>query len=259
MPGSDSLTTRLGLLRTLMLDIEPTVEHEVVLNRSGRIYSILRPSDTDILLDRAADDPEQNLPYWSEIWPSGVALADAIFLEQSLLTGKPVFELGSGLGITASAALEAGADLIAADYSHDSLLLCRYNTLVNAGTEPEPLQLNWRSPAQKLFELSGDGFAVVLAADVLYEERDIAPLLELVERLVAPDGLLWLAEPGRRVSQHFLGVASDAGWEVQSELFEGPWPDPKDEQEIVGVHQLRRAEKVRLAFKPAHHATKELP
>ena len=25
---------------------------------------------------RAAGDPEQNLPYWAEIWPSGIALAD---------------------------------------------------------------------------------------------------------------------------------------------------------------------------------------
>jgi predicted nicotinamide N-methyase len=241
MTDVNQILTRLGLLRTLMLDIEPTVEQDVVLNRSGRTYSILRPSDPDVLLDRAEDDPEQNLPYWSEIWPSGVALADAIFLDQSLLAGKRVLELGSGIGITAASALEAGADLIAADYSHDSLLLCRYNTLVNAAREPESLQLNWRSPTQQLFDLAGEGFAVVLAADVLYEERDIAPLLELVDRLVAPDGFLWLAEPGRRVSQLFLSMAGEAGWEVQSELFEGPWPDPKDEHEVVGVHQLRQA------------------
>jgi predicted nicotinamide N-methyase len=227
-------------LRTLMLDIEPTVEQEVVLNRSGRIYSILRPSDTDVLLDQAADDPEQNLPYWSEIWPSGVALADSIFLDQSLLTGKRVLELGSGLGITATAALEAGADLIATDYSPDSLLLARYNSLLNAGREPATLQINWRSPDHVLFDLAGAGFPIVLAADVLYEERDVAPLLALLDRIVAPGGLLWLAEPGRRVSQLFLASAQEVGWTGHSETHQGPWPDSKDEHVVVGVHQLRR-------------------
>jgi predicted nicotinamide N-methyase len=149
--------------------------------------------------------------------------------------------LGSGLGITATAALEAGADLVAADYSHDSMLFCRYNALRNAGQEPETLQVNWRKPAQALFDRTGDGFPVVLAADVLYEERDIEPLLELLTKLVSPNGVLWLAEPGRRVAQVFLELAEVAGWGRDSETYAGPWPDPKDEEVIVGVHKLRRA------------------
>jgi predicted nicotinamide N-methyase len=240
MTDLDQIPTKLGLLRTLMLDIGPTVEQHVTLNRSGRIFSILRPADIDVLLDRVVDDPEQNLPYWSEIWPSGVALADAIYLDQELITGKRVLELGCGVGITAIAALEAGANLIASDYSSDSLLLCRYNALDNAGREPDTLRINWRNPSQLLFDLAGDGFPVVLAADVLYEERDVEPLLALLGRLVAPNGLLWLAEPGRRVSQLFLASARGAGWTGQSEFHQGPWPDPNDEHVIVGVHQLRK-------------------
>jgi predicted nicotinamide N-methyase len=240
MTDLDQIPTKLGLLRTLMLDIEPTVEQQVSLNRSGRIFSILRPADIDVLLDRVVDDPEQNLPYWSEIWPSGVALADAIYVNQELVSGKRVLELGCGVGITAIAALDAGADLIATDYSRDSLLLSRYNTLLNAGREPDTLRINWRNPSQLLFDLAGDGFPVVLAADVLYEERDVEPLLTLLDRLLAPGGLLWLAEPGRRVSQLFLASARTAGWTGRSEAHEGPWPDPNDEHVIVGAHQLRK-------------------
>jgi predicted nicotinamide N-methyase len=149
-----------------------------------------------------------------------------------------VLELGSGLGITSIAALEAGAELVAADYSHDSLLLCRYNALRNAGQEPQTLQVNWRKPAHSLFDQASDGFPVVLAADVLYEERDIEPLLELLTKLVSPNGMLWLAEPGRRVAQVFLELAEMAGWSRESETIDGPWPDPKDEEVVVGVHKL---------------------
>ena len=85
------------------------------------------------------------------------------------------------------------------------------------------------------------GFPVVLAADVLYERRDVAPLLALVERIVAPDGLLWLAEPGRAVAGAFVETARAQGWAGSSDTHPGPWPDPKDAGVVVTVHQLRRS------------------
>ena len=37
----------------------------------------LRPPSADELIDEAAFDEDEFLPYWAELWPSGVALADA--------------------------------------------------------------------------------------------------------------------------------------------------------------------------------------
>jgi hypothetical protein len=85
-----------------------------------------------------------------------------------------------------------------------------------------------------------EGYPVVLAADVLYERRDIAPLLNLIEKIVAPDGMLWLAEPGRAPAATFLEEASRRGWISSAEHWHGPWPDPGDEGVIARVHQLRR-------------------
>ena len=237
--GAD-LAGRLRRLRAEAERIGPLAEEVVPLPRSGRVYEILRPTDLDLLLDRAEGDPEQNLPYWAEIWPSGIALADAVVRRPDEVRGKLALEIGSGLGVTATAALEAGADLHVADYSPESLLLCRLNALRNAGRQPETLQVNWRRPGWPLFRLAGGGFPVVLAADVLYEGRDAGPLLDLVGRLVAPDGLFWLAEPGRPVAGRFLAAARDAGWVSETETHHGPWPDPMDKGVVVNVHTLRR-------------------
>ena len=231
---------RLRRLRNDARRIGRLLDERIALPRSGRSYRILRPPDMDRLLDRAASDPEQNMPYWAEIWPSGIALADAIARSPERVRGRRVLELGSGLGVTAVAALEAEAELTVADYSAEALLLCRYNTLRNVGREPEAIRLNWRRLGDELFARVGGGFPVVLAADLLYEQRDVEPLLALVDRVVAPDGLLWLAEPGRPVAQRFLATARDAGWRGPTDTHPGPWPDPKVEGIEVGIHELRR-------------------
>jgi len=200
--------------------------------------AIVKPDDMDRLLDAVQDDPQQNLPYWAEIWPSGVALADEIVAEPGLLAGQPTFELGSGIGITAAMALRAGAVLTVADYAPEALALCRLNALLNAGREPATIRCNWREPGEELLALPP--FPVVLAADVLYESRDVEPLLELLTRLVSPGGLLWLAEPGRAVAGRFVELAAERGWHGDSRTHTGPWHDPEDSGTVVTVRRLRR-------------------
>ncbi|MCO5175478.1 MAG: methyltransferase domain-containing protein [Thermomicrobiales bacterium] len=213
-------------------------EVDVSLPGSGVAYTIWKPDDMDRLLDAVQNDPEQNLPYWAEVWPSGVALAAEIVAEPGVLAGSRVFEIGSGIGITAIAALATGADLTVADYADDALTLCSENTRRNAGRQPVAIQCNWREPGSALGGLAP--FPVVLAADVLYESRDVEPLLSLLDTLVAADGLLWLAEPGRAAAKRFLALLLERSWVDQSTTHDGPWLDPEDAGTIVTVHQLRR-------------------
>jgi predicted nicotinamide N-methyase len=213
----------------------------VDLPRTTESLTISRPVDYDRLIDDAAADPEQNLPYWAELWPSGVALAARIARDPTIVQGRRVLELGCGLGVTAIAALRAGADLLVTDYSPEALALCSLNALEQAGTQPNTLRANWRDPDPSLRD-TGDGFPVVLAADVLYERRDVDPLLALVERVVTPDGELWLAEPGRPPAARFLDSIGARGWSAESEQCSGPWPDPEDNRKgiVVTIHRLRR-------------------
>jgi len=202
---------------------------------------ISRPVDYDRLIDAAAADPEQNLPYWAELWPSGVALAAKIARNPEIVKGRRVLELGCGLGVTAIAALRDGADLLVTDYAREALALCSLNALDQAGRQPRTLCVNWREPGATLHASEG-GFPVVLAADILYESRDVEPLLALVERVVAPGGELWLAEPGRPPAGRFLESIGARGWIDESEECRGPWPDMEDNRKgiVVTIHRLRR-------------------
>lgn len=219
----------------------PLIKEIVPIPGSDWAVAVVRPQDIDALLDESADDPEQNLPYWAEIWPSGIALAGALIQEPELVVGKPVLELGSGVGITAAVALHLGAQLIAADYARESIALTRLTCRIHTGQEPETRRINWRSPDADLMQADGSPWPAVLAADVLYEERDIDPVLGVLGRILAPDGLVWLAEPGRRPSQLALEHAAEQGWSITSSTWSAQWPDPKDAGVVVRVHRLRRA------------------
>jgi predicted nicotinamide N-methyase len=221
-------------------DLGPLVTTDVRLPESGALYRVTRPADVDRLIDAMADDPEEILPHWAEIWPSGVALADAILGARDSVRGRRVLELGCGLGTTAIAALQAGADLTVADYAPGALALCCLNTRANAGRDPATIQLNWRRPSDAFLALAGGGFPVVMAADMLYEARDIEPLLELVQRIVAPGGLLWLAEPGRPIAREFVRRAEGLGWHSEQHTRTGPWPAERDGAVVVTVYRLCR-------------------
>jgi len=221
-------------------DLGPLAEVEVRLPESGAVYRVTRPTDVDRLIDAIADDPEEVLPHWAEVWPSGVALADALLAAPEVVRGQRVLELGCGLGTTAIAALQAGADLTVTDYATGALALCRWNARENAGRKPETVQLNWRKPSEAFLALAGDGFPAVLAADVLYEARDIEPLLALAGRVVAPGGLLWLAEPGRPIAREFVGQLEARGWSAERRVCVGPWHAREDRGVVVTLCRLIR-------------------
>src|SRR6185437_7548187 len=143
---------------------------------------------------------EEFLPYWAELWPSGVALAQHVAARD--LRGRRVVELGAGLGLPSLAAALRGADVLATDWAEDAVALLAANAARNGVTLRAEVA-RWDEPER--FEA---GWDLVLAADVLYEQRNADQLCALLPRLAAREILL--AEPGRPFAKEFL-----ARWDVE--------------------------------------------
>ena len=147
----------------------------------GLTLRLLRPSAPDELIDEEAFAEDEFLPYWAELWPAAIALAGAL---PERLEGFRVVELGCGLGVPSLVAAARGAEVTALDWAADAVSLLRRNARRNA-LELEAAVHDWREPLGRRFDL-------VLAADVLYEHRNVEPVLERL-REAAPVALVGLA------------------------------------------------------------------
>ena len=203
------------------------VEHVVAL--PGAELLLLAPRDGDALLSEEAFEQEEFMPYWAELWPSALALARVV--SRRPLTGRRTIELGCGLGLPAIAAARAGARVLATDWSPDAVAITARNAERN-GAVLETALFRWDADPRAL----GPPWPLVLASDVLYEQRNVAPLLALLPRLCAAAGEVWLADPRRAPAAEFLDAAAER-WRIDAIPHDGPGH--------VTVHRLRGAQRSR--------------
>jgi predicted nicotinamide N-methyase len=178
---------------------------EEVVPLGGRDVVVLRPRDAEALLDEDAfAQRDEFIPYWADLWPSAILLARTLVTRS--LKGARVLELGCGLGLPSVAGALAGGRVLATDWAPDALDAVRRNAERNA-VAVDTLVADWRDPAQLL---TRGPFDLVIAADVLYERRNVRPLTDL---LLALDAEAWIADPGRPPAEQLVADAELAGWE----------------------------------------------
>jgi predicted nicotinamide N-methyase len=177
------------------------VEETIVLG--GRDLTVLRPRESDALIDERAFEDEEFLPYWAELWPSGHALAKRVAVRA--LHGARTLELGCGLGLPSLAAAIAGGRVTATDWSPLAVELLEGNAERN-GIALDVERADWARPEALLARAPWD---LVLGADLLYERRTADLLLPLLPRLLGHTSELWLADPGRPPAGPFLEAMAE--------------------------------------------------
>ncbi len=175
---------------------------EVVALPAGEVL-VLRPRDAEGLLSEEAFAHEEFLPYWAELWPSALALARAV--SARALHGARVVELGCGLGLPAIVAARAGGRVLATDWAPDAIAFARRNAEHN-GVRLDTAVESWTEPRRLTAQAPWD---LVIGSDLLYERRNVEPLLTLLPQLVGERGEAWIADPGRAPAETFLERAAE--------------------------------------------------
>lgn len=187
---------------------------------AGRDWTLLRPADLESLWQSMAEDDSGNeefenderLPYWVELWPASIALADWLAARVGDIAGRRCLDMGCGLGLTALVAHSLGARVLGLDYEPEALRFASRNAAANGilrdtGGEPLWVAADWRCPAFRR-----GVFDFIWGGDIMYERRFITPVLDCLEYALARGGKVWLAEPNRNVYDDFKAALAGRGW-----------------------------------------------
>jgi predicted nicotinamide N-methyase len=201
-----------------MPDPAPGVHHPPSMRERwialGHVRLLIRhPADPAALLaaiDPAAFAIDERIPYWAEVWPAAVALGRKLVAAD--LRGRRAIELGAGVGLCGLSAARAGAQVLVTDYEPAALACAEVNAALNQITIATA-QLDWRESGWREPGWPAD-FDLVLAADVLYEARNVAPLAARIPELLAPGGTALLTDPGRPYLPEFVQALGAMGLAV---------------------------------------------
>ena len=169
-----------------------------------------------------ARDAGQTLACTGEtVWRGCDLIAAWLWRERSTLRADSVVEVGCGLGLGSLVALHCGVAagaVVATDGDDRALGKAARNAARHPFEDREVVvrKLRWgdAAAAASLAADTNDGakFGLVLGADVVYDERAVAPLVATVLALLADDGLWVLAFARRGVDvETVVAAAAEAG------------------------------------------------
>jgi predicted nicotinamide N-methyase len=188
-------------------------------------------------LARLFDDPivtaafhsDGYIPYWADLWPAALMAMAAVLAEPwqhrvKERTPLRAVEIGCGLGLAGIAALKCGLHVTFTDVDRAAVELAASNARFNGFTDFDAIPLDLRAtPAET--------FSVILGADVLYEQRMLAPLLSYLKHALEPGGLALITDGNRQSAQHFADELLQHGFAVQTK----PCKVPHDGQTHRGT------------------------
>jgi predicted nicotinamide N-methyase len=177
-------STRAFVLRNTRLRPVPGLE-EVRLHLADDVLALWRAAQLE------TGDPEAALPYWAFAWGGGLALGRYLREHPEVVAGRRVFDVGSGSGLCAIAAMLAGA-----------------SAAVGADIDPfaaAAIALNARANHRRVAVVRRDvlddeppDVDVVLAADCWYEALLAERVMPWLRRARERGIDVLVGDPGRR-------------------------------------------------------------
>ncbi len=164
--------------------LRPPLVPEIQLHLAAQSLAIWQKTEDDLGVMNVPP------PYWAFAWAGGQALARYLIDAPEMVANRHVLDLGSGSGLTAIAAMMAGAhDALASDIDLLALVATTMNANANGvhvTTTPEDLLS--RPPA---------GFDVVLVGDLFYERQLADRVLTYIEAATKAGAIALIGDPQR--------------------------------------------------------------
>jgi EEF1A lysine methyltransferase 3 len=155
-----------------------------------KVLKIIQIKDyEEYILDQIdAGDPDvTEAPFWAKLWEASFVLA--YFLgKQPVNPNCHMLEIGAGIGTVGIYTALCGHRITITDINEDALLFARANALLNGLTHLDIRKLDWSDPGEMHL------YDVVVGSEVVYDRRSYPLLVDFLRRVLAPEGVIFLAK-----------------------------------------------------------------
>jgi len=184
MAANKSASRRSFVLRHTRLQQVLGLE-EISLHLADEVLSLWRAVAVE------TEDPDPALPYWAFAWAGGLAVGRYLREHPEAVAGRRVFDLASGSGLCAIAAMRSGA---AAATGADIDAFAAAAIELNARANGQRVTVAWRD----VLDETPPDVDVILAADCWYEARLAGRVLVWLRRAQERGIDVLVGDPGRR-------------------------------------------------------------
>ncbi len=185
-------------MKNLLFDYPITDTKIQIGDRQIKLTIVDDPDHFLDTLSREDSDGRLYLPYWTYLWESAIGLARHVYELGNTIAGQRILEIGCGFGLAGIVASQVGAEVVFSDFEYDALLFAQHNAQQNGIRSADYVQMDWNTPC---FQCQ---FDVILASDVIYEEQNWQPLIQLLQTYLKPDGIAIFSEPNRKNAGGFF-------------------------------------------------------
>jgi predicted nicotinamide N-methyase len=163
--------------------LHPPLVPEIALHLASEIVPIWRKTEEELAAEGVPP------PFWAFAWAGGQALSRWVLDHPETVRGRRVLDFASGSGLSAIAAMKAGASSVVAN-EIDRFAIAAIE--INAAANDVRVDCVFD-------DLIGrdDGWETVLAGDVCYEREMSARVFDWLQALARRGALVLLGDPGR--------------------------------------------------------------
>lgn len=193
----------------------PLQWHCLVEGRPPDGLGLFLPVDPDRLVEDLGDEEflatDERIPYFATLWPSAICMAERVMAGPSL-AGQRILDLGCGVGAVGLAAARREAQVTFLDWEPRALDIVALSLRALRLPDQERVAADWRT-APPL-----GSFDRLLAADVLYEPRNVDPVAQFLARHLRATGEAWLVDPSRKTAlERFPAALRKHGLETRAQ------------------------------------------
>jgi predicted nicotinamide N-methyase len=148
--------------------------------------------------DQKHNNPKTPFPYWTQVWPASLAMAEFLTRQPEVVKGKKVLELAAGLGLPSLLAATWADHVFCSDYLPEAVAVMQKSVMRNALANVTPLVLNWNHLPK---DLTTD---VLLVSDVNYDPKEFKVLRTVLHNFLNTGATILLSTPQRLMAKPFV-------------------------------------------------------